>query len=319
MRILRHFEKVPDDAQGGVVVLGNFDGVHRGHQAVIGAAAEDAARLGAPLVVVTFEPHPRRFFRPDEPPFRLTPFRIKVIQLGALGVDVLLVLHFDMAMSQMSAEDFARTVLLDGLKPRQITIGYDFHFGHQRRGSPALLQRLVGVGNGCTLKVVEPVASADGEVYSSTRIREYLAGGRPGHAAALLGRPFEIEGRVLRGDRRGRTIGFPTANLDLGPYLRPAYGVYAVRAGLGDGETPEWFDGVANLGVRPTVDGSRLLLETHLFGFDRDIYGQHLRIGLIEFIRPERCFAGLEALRAQIAEDCAAARRILRTRAAGAA
>jgi riboflavin kinase/FMN adenylyltransferase len=319
MRILRHFEKVPGEAQGGVVVLGNFDGVHRGHQAVIGTAAEDAARLGAPLVVVTFEPHPRRFFRPDEPPFRLTPFRIKVIQLDALGVDVLLVLRFDLAMSQMAAEDFARTVLLDSLKPRQITIGYDFHFGHQRRGNPALLQRLVGAGGGCSVKVVEPVASADGEVYSSTRIREYLAGGRPGHAAALLGRPFEIEGRVLRGDRRGRTIGFPTANLDLGPYLRPAYGVYAVRAGLGDGEAPEWFDGVANLGVRPTVDGSRLLLETHLFGFDRDIYGQHLRIALIEFIRPERRFAGLEALRAQIAEDCAAARRILRTRAAGAA
>jgi riboflavin kinase/FMN adenylyltransferase len=319
MRILRHFETVPGDAQGGVVVLGNFDGVHRGHQAVIGAAAEDAARLGAPLVVVTFEPHPRRFFRPDEPPFRLTPFRIKVIQLDALGVDVLLVLRFDLAMSQMAAEDFARTALLDSLKPRQITIGYDFHFGHQRRGNPALLQRLVGAGGGCAVKVVEPVASADGEVYSSTRIREYLAGGRPGHAAALLGRPFEIEGRVLRGDRRGRTIGFPTANLDLGPYLRPAYGVYAVRAGLGDGEAPEWFDGVANLGVRPTVDGSRLLLETHLFGFDRDIYGQHLRIGLIEFIRAERRFAGLDALRAQIAEDCGAARRILRTRAAGAA
>jgi len=222
-------------------------------------------------------------------------------------------------MSQMAAEDFARTVLLDSLKPRQITIGYDFHFGHQRRGNPALLQRLVGAGGGCAVKVVEPVASADGEVYSSTRIREYLAGGRPGHAAALLGRPFEIEGRVLRGDRRGRTIGFPTANLDLGPYLRPAYGVYAVRAGLGDGDAPEWFDGVANLGVRPTVDGSRLLLETHLFGFDRDIYNQHLRIALIEFIRPERRFPGLEALRAQIAEDCAAARRILRTRAAGAA
>jgi riboflavin kinase/FMN adenylyltransferase len=319
MRILRHFESVPGDAQGGVVVLGNFDGVHRGHQAVIGTAAEDAARLGAPLVVVTFEPHPRRFFRPDEPPFRLTPFRIKVIQLDALGVDVLLVLRFDLAMSQMAAEDFARTVLLDSLKPRQITIGYDFHFGHQRRGNPALLQRLVGAGGGCAVKVVEPVASADGEVYSSTRIREYLAGGRPGHAAALLGRPFEIEGRVLRGDRRGRTIGFPTANLDLGPYLRPAYGVYAVRAGLGDGDAPEWFDGVANLGVRPTVDGSRLLLETHLFGFDRDIYNQHLRIALIEFIRPERRFPGLEALRAQIAEDCAAARRILRTRAAGAA
>lgn len=315
MRILRHYETVPGDARGGVVVLGNFDGVHRGHQAVIGAAAEDAARLGAPLVVVTFEPHPRRFFRPDDPPFRITPFRSKVIQLGALGVDVLLVLRFDRAMSLMPAEDFARNVLFRALAPRQITIGYDFHFGHQRRGNPAMLKALVPDPAGCTVKVVEPVATADGEVYSSTRIREHLAGGKPGHAAALLGRPFEIEGRVVSGDRRGRTIGFPTANLTLGAYLRPAYGVYAVRAGLGD----EWFDGVANLGVRPTVDGRKLLFETHLFGVDRDIYGQHLRVALIEYIRPERRFDGLDALRAQIAEDCAAARRILRTRAAGAA
>jgi riboflavin kinase / FMN adenylyltransferase len=319
MRILRHFETVPGDARGGVVVLGNFDGVHRGHQAVIGAAAEDAQRLKAPLVVVTFEPHPRRFFRPDDPPFRLTPFRSKVIQLAALGVDVLLVLTFDHAMSQMPAEDFVNDVLLGSLAPRQITIGYDFHFGHNRGGNPALLQKMLPADGSCALKVIRPVGSADGEVYSSTRIRDYLAAGKPGHAAALLGRPFEIEGRVERGDQRGRTIGFPTANLSLGEYLRPAFGVYAVRAGLGDGEVPEWFDAVANLGVRPTVDGRKLLLEIHLFGIQRDIYGQHLRVALIEFIRPERRFDGLDALRAQIGDDCAAARRILRTRAAGAA
>jgi riboflavin kinase/FMN adenylyltransferase len=318
MRVLRHFENVPGDARGGVVLLGNFDGVHRGHQAVIGAAAEEAARLGAPLVVVTFEPHPRRFFRPDDPPFLLTSFRSKVIQLAALGVDVLLVLRFDRAVSQMSAEDFANKVLIGGLAPRQITIGYDFHFGNQRRGNPAMLKQLAEPV-GIAVKVIEPVATADGEVYSSTRIREYLSGGKPGHAAALLGRPFEIEGRVERGDQRGRTIGFPTANLSLGSYLRPAYGVYAVRAGLGDGEATEWVNGVANLGVRPTVDGQKLLFEIHLFDFDRDIYGQHLRVALIEYIRPERRFAGLDALRAQIAEDAAAARRILRTRAAGAA
>jgi riboflavin kinase/FMN adenylyltransferase len=318
MRILRHFENVPDGARGGVVLLGNFDGVHRGHQAVIGAAAEEAGRLGAPLVVVTFEPHPRRFFRPDDPPFLLTSFRSKLLQLGALGVDVLLVLRFDRAMSEMTAEDFVSKVLIGGLAPRQITIGYDFHFGHQRRGNPAMLKQLAEPA-GIAVKVVEPVATADGEVYSSTRIREYLAGGKPGHAAALLGRPFEIEGRVERGDRRGRTIGFPTANLSLGSYLRPAYGVYAVRAGLEDGEATEWIDGVANLGVRPTVDGRKLLFEIHLFDFDRDIYGQHLRVALIEYIRPERRFDSLDALRAQIAEDGAAARRILRTRAAGAA
>jgi riboflavin kinase/FMN adenylyltransferase len=182
-----------------------------------------------------------------------------------------------------------------------------------------MLQEMLPRLGGCEVHVVEPVASADGEIYSSTRIRDYLATGRPGLAAALLGRPFEIEGRVQKGDQRGRTIGFPTANLTLGNYLRPAFGVYAVRAGVGDGSIPEWFDGVANLGVRPTVDGSKLLLETHLFDTDRDLYGQHLRVALIEFIRPERRFDGIDALKAQIADDGAAARRILRTRAAGAA
>ncbi|MEM9683624.1 MAG: bifunctional riboflavin kinase/FAD synthetase [Pseudomonadota bacterium] len=319
MRVLRHYDSVPDAARGGVAVLGNFDGVHRGHQAVIGGAAEDAARLDAPLVVVTFEPHPRVYFRPEDPPFRLTPFRSKAIQLAALGVDVLVVLTFDRAMAQMSAEDFVRKVLIGGLAPRQVTVGYDFHFGHQRKGDPAMMRRMMEEGGDCTVRIVEPVASADGEVYSSTKIRNYLQSGQPGQAAALLGRPFEIQGRVQPGDKRGRTIGFPTANLTLGSYIRPAHGVYAVRAGLGDGDAPEWIDGVANFGVRPTVDGKKLLLETHLFDFDRDIYGQQMRVGLIEYIRPEKRFDGLEALTAQIAEDSAAARRILRTRAAGAA
>lgn len=319
MRVLRHYDSVPDAARGGVAVLGNFDGVHRGHQAVIGDAAEAAARLGAPLVVVTFEPHPRVYFRPEDPPFRLTPFRSKAIQLAALGVDVLVVLTFNEAMAQMSAEDFVRKVLIAGLAPRQVTVGYDFHFGHRRKGTPEMMREMMERSGDCSVRIVEPVATADGEVYSSTKIRDYLQSGHPGQAAALLGRPFEIEGRVQPGDRRGRTIGFPTANVTLGDYIRPAHGVYAVRAGLGDGETPEWIDGVANFGVRPTVDGKKLLLETHLFDFDRDIYGQHMRVALIEYIRPERRFGGLEELTAQIAEDSAAARRILRTRAAGAA
>ena len=317
MQILRHYAGVPDRARGGVVLLGNFDGVHRGHQALVGGAVEDAARLNAPVVIVTFEPHPRRFFAPNDPPFRLTPFRSKAIHLAALGIDVLVVLAFDDGMAAMSAEDFVQNVLVDGLAAQQVTVGYDFRFGHRRLGDVTLLETM-GAASDYTVKVVRPVASADGEVYSSTRIREYLVGGKPGHAAALLGRPFEIEGRVEPGDRRGNTIGFPTANLTLGDYLRPARGVYAVRAGLGDGEAPEWFDGVANLGVRPTVDGETLLLETHIFDFDRVIYGQHLRIALIEYIRDERKFDGLDALKAQIGEDCAAAQRILRTRAAGA-
>jgi riboflavin kinase/FMN adenylyltransferase len=318
MRILRHFENLPEDARGGAVALGNFDGVHRGPQALIGAAADAAASLDAPLVVTTFEPHPRSFFAPHDPPFRLTPFRSKALLLQALGVDVLLVLTFDRAMTHVSAEDFVRQVLVDGLAVRQVTVGSDFRFGHRRGGDVGLLERM-GESAGFSVDLVAPVSAADGEVYSSTRVRDYLAAGKPAHAAALLGRPFEIEGRVLSGDRRGRTIGFPTANLGLDGYLLPAFGVYAVRAGIGDGDAPEWVDGVANLGCRPTVDGEQLLLEAHLFDFDREIYGEHLRIALIEYIRPERRFDGLDALKAQIGEDCVTARRILRTRAAGAA
>ncbi len=312
MRVFRKLQDIPNDCRGGVVVLGNFDGIHRGHQAVIGAAAEDARRLGAPLVVLTFEPHPRSFFAPHDPPFRLTPFRSKAFLLEALGVDALVVLTFDKAMSHLTAPDFIRQILLDGLAPCQVTVGFDFRYGHRRAGDVAMLQDA-----GISAKVVEPVGSADGETYSSTRIREHLIGGKPGHAAALLGRPFEIEGLVQPGDQRGRTIGFPTANIELGEYVRPALGVYAVRVGLGE-TAVEWFDGVANLGNRPTVDGTRLLFEVHLFDFDRDIYGQLLRAALIEFIRPEQKFDGLDALKEQIAKDCAAAERILRTRAAGA-
>jgi len=318
MRIFRHFENLPDDARGGAVALGNFDGVHRGHQALIGVAADAAQSLGGPLVVATFEPHPRSFFAPHDPPFRLTPFRSKAQLLQALGVDVLLVLTFDRTMSHVGAEDFVRTVLVKGLGARQVTVGSDFRFGHRRGGDVDLLVRM-GRESGFAVNTVAPVGAADGEIYSSTRVREYLTAGKPAHAAALLGRPFEIEGRVMLGDQRGRTIGFPTANLGLDGYLRPAFGVYAVRAGIGDGEAPEWVDGVANLGVRPTIGGDKLLLETHLFDFGRDIYGEHLRIALIEYIRAERRFDGLDALKAQIAEDCATARRILRTRAAGAA
>lgn len=318
MLVLRHFENLPDDARGGAVALGNFDGVHRGHQALIGAAATAAESVGGPLVLATFEPHPRRFFAPHDPPFRLTPFRSKAILLQALGVDVLLVLTFDRAMSHISAEDFVQRVLVDGLAARQVVVGSDFRFGHRRGGDVALLERM-GKKAGFSVTLVAPVGAADGEVYSSTRVRDFLVAGKPAHAAALLGRPFEIEGRVLHGDRRGRSIGFPTANLDLDDYLRPALGVYAVRAGIGDGDAPEWVDGVANLGRRPTVDGERLLLEVHLFDFEREIYGEHLRVALIEYIRPERRFNGLDALQAQIGEDCVTARRILRARAAGAA
>ncbi|HET7594024.1 MAG TPA: bifunctional riboflavin kinase/FAD synthetase [Stellaceae bacterium] len=310
MRIFRH-DTVAAADRGAVVAIGNFDGVHLGHQAVIGEAGRIARAGGLPHAVLTFEPHPRRVFRPDDPPFRLTPFRAKSRHIEALGVDLLFTLHFDLAFAQKSAEDFIATVLVRNLGLRHAVVGYDFVFSHQRRGTAALLEAR-GAELGFGVAVVDPIAASGGAVYSSTRIRELLAAGKPREAAALLGRFWEIEGRVERGDARGRTIGFPTANLMLDDYLRPAAGVYAIRVGMEEGGRTLWHDGVANLGQRPTFGGSDLRLEAHLFDFDSDLYGRHLRVALVEHLRPERKFPGLDALRAQITEDAVQARTLLR-------
>lgn len=312
MRLLRYPRSGPRPAAapGAVVALGNFDGVHLGHQAVLARAARIAEDRGAPLGVLTFEPHPRTLFKPDSPPFRLTPMRSKARLLDALGVDEMVVLRFDRALSEMSAERFVATVLVDGLRLSHAVVGHDFHFGHGRRGTPALLAD-AGPASGFGVTVVDPVLAPDGEVYASTRIRRFLADGAPEAASRLLGRPWEIEGRVRHGDRRGRLLGFPTANVELGEALRPRLGVYAVRAGLAGPEGWRWRDGVANIGSRPTVDGSGVRLEAHLFGFDGDLYGRTLRVALVAFLRGERRFDGLDALKAQIAEDGARARKAL--------
>jgi riboflavin kinase/FMN adenylyltransferase len=310
MHIYRHFTGLPAIARGSVVAVGNFDGIHRGHQAVIDAAREEARRLGAPLGVLTFEPHPRRVFRPDEAPFRLTPFRVKARLIEELGVELLFNIHFDLAFAAKTAGGFVREVLVDGLAARHVAVGYDFVFGHRRQGTAAFLAesgRTLGFG----VSVVAPAEGPAGEVYSSTRIREHLTRGEPVQAAALLGRAWEIDGRVEQGDRRGRTIGFPTANLSLDDYLRPAAGVYAVRAGVEHEGRTAWHDAVANLGRRPTFGGEDLRLEVHLFDFAGDLYGRHLRVAFVDYLRPERKFDGLDALKAQIAEDAARARQIL--------
>jgi len=314
MRIFRH-DTAAAAERGAVVAIGNFDGVHLGHQAVIGEAGRIARAAGVPHAVLTFEPHPRRIFRPDDPPFRLTPFRAKSRHLEALGVDLLFTLHFDAAFAAQSAEAFIDAVLVGSLGVRHAVVGYDFVFGRQRRGTPALLEAR-GAERGFGVTVVGPIAAAGGAVYSSTRIRDLLVAGDPRAAAVLLGRFWEIEGRVERGDARGRTIGFPTANLLLDDHLRPAAGVYAVRGGVEEGGSTLWYDGVANLGQRPTFGGSDLRLEAHLFGFDRDIYGRHLRVALIEHLRPERKFPGIDALKAQIAEDAARAQALLKAQPA---
>ena len=310
MRIVRHPSGIPESARGAAVTIGNFDGVHRGHQAVVGAAAAAARRLAAPLAVVTFEPHPRRFFRPDEPTFQLTPLRSKARRFEALGVDTLLVLRFDAAMARVEPDGFIDAVLARGLGARHLAIGYDFVFGRDRRGNVETLGRWAK-GAGVGFEVVEPVTGWGETVFSSTNIRACLGDGKPGAAAAQLGRCWEIEGRVREGDRRGRLLGFPTANLALADTVRPALGVYAVWAGIEEEGRTVWRPGCANLGIRPTIGGTVVGLETHIFDFEGDIYGRLLRVALVEYIRPERKFDGLPALRDQIARDSQTARELL--------
>lgn len=310
MRIFRHYAELPASVRGGVVALGNFDGVHLGHQTVIGTALAVAREKRVGCSVMSFEPHPRSVFVPSLPPFRLTPFRIKARLIEALGVDNLLMQHFDLDFAAHSAQAFIDEVLVRALGAVHLVVGYDYAFGHGREGTPALLSEVApqcGFGVTC----IGPVTAEDGVVYSSSLIREALQGGRPREAARLLGRDWEIEGRVERGDQRGRSIGFPTANIELEDYLHPAAGVYAIRAGIDKGGATEWLPGVANFGRRPTFDKSGVLLEAHLFDFGGDLYGKHLRVALVDYLRPERKFADAAQLKAQIEQDCQAARRVL--------
>ena len=310
MRLIRHYQDVPAEARRAVVALGNFDGVHLGHQQVLALAAKLAHDLRAPLAVMTFEPHPRSYFRPDQPAFRLTPFRIKMRHLQALGVDVTFNLPFDAALAAHSAEEFVREVLVDGLQVAHVVVGYDFCFGKNRGGNVETLRRF-GDELGFVVTAVGACQDASGAVYSSTLIRDQLLAGDPAAAAVALGRPWEIEGRVEHGDKRGRQLGFPTANVALHDYLEPRFGVYAVKAAVDDGAAPRWIDGVANLGRRPTVGGIRVQLEVNLFDFQGDLYGKHLRVAFLGFIRPEMKFAGLDQLKAQISADSITARQLL--------
>ena len=310
MRIFRHTTGLPDTVTGGTVTIGNFDGVHLGHQAVIGEARRIAEALDGPLAVVTFEPHPRQFFRPDERAFQLTPMRSKVRHLRATGVDTLQLLHFDEEFSKVRAEEFVHRVIIGGLAARHVVVGYDFVFGNRRKGDADLLTKMAPE-HGFGFSAVAPVKVADGPVYSSTNIRNYLANGEPLRAAELLGRCWEIEGRVQRGDQRGSQIGFPTANLSLNDYIEPTLGVYAVWAGIEERGETTWYMGCANIGQRPTFDGTDVVVEVYLFDFADDIYDRLLRVALVDFIRPEMKFDGVTQLREQIARDCSAARLLL--------
>jgi len=305
--IIRGPRDLPAGLKGAAVAVGAFDGVHRGHQAVIADAARAARALNAPLGVVSFDPHPRRFFQPDAAPFGLmTPDQIAQA-LGEQGVERLYLLAFDAEMAGMSDRDFAERVLAQGLGVRHAAVGFDFTFGKGRTGSPEAL-RAYGAELGFTVSVTDRIDDPDGLKLSSSAVREALKAGDMARAAAILGRPFAIAGEVVHGDKRGRTIGVPTANVPLGGYMRPAFGVYATRTRLADGRV---FDGVANLGVRPMWRTPEPMLEVWLFGFDGDLYGQVVETQLIAWLRPEMTFDGLEALKVQIDADAQAARTAL--------
>lgn len=307
MEIYSKISDLPIGARGAVVAIGNFDGVHRGHQAVIAQARARADAIGAPLAVMTFEPHPRAFFAPDLLPFRLTPLAAKARALAALGVEHLYVIAFDRTFAQRSAHDFIAEILGTDLGAVCIVVGDDFKFGRGRQGDIAFLER-EAPAFGIDVSRVVPV-SVEGRQIASRRIREHLAAGEFDAAAALLGRPWEMEGIVVHGDKLGRTIGYPTANIDLGDMLRPRVGIYAVEASFDDGAT--WRGGVASLGYRPTVGGRDLRFEVFLFDFDGDLYGRTLRVRPVKYLRDEIALDSLDALKRKIREDEGEARAVL--------
>jgi riboflavin kinase/FMN adenylyltransferase len=312
MDIHHRLDTLPPSARGAVVAIGNFDGVHRGHQAVIAQARAQADALKVPLAVMTFEPHPRAFFSPGAPPFRLTPAAAKARALAALGVDHLYVVAFDRAFAAISAHDFVAQVLAENLGAVCVVVGGDFHFGRGREGDIVFLER-EAPALGMRVSRVVPVMTESGPI-ASRRIREHLVAGELDAAAALLGRPWEMEGAVVHGDKLGRTIGYPTANIDLGDMQRPKIGIYAVEVCLGDSEA--WRGGVASLGYRPTVDGRDLRFEVYVFDFDGDLYGRTVRVRPIKYLRDEIALDGLDALKRKIKEDETEARAILKARAA---
>jgi riboflavin kinase / FMN adenylyltransferase len=308
VRVIRGWKALREPDRGASLAMGNFDGVHLGHQKVIALAAKAAAELGAPLGVITFDPHPRVYFRPDEPAFRLMRPDQQARALEALGVSALYVLPLDAEMANMSDREFAARVLAEGLGARHVAVGFDNSFGKGRTGTPqtmAAYGRELGFG----VSIAEAVADDGGEKVSSSAIRDALREGRPEVAAAILGRPFAIEGIVERGRQLGRKLGYPTANVALADYVVPRFGVYATVTRLPDGRK---LPGVANIGVNPTVDGATApRLEVWLFDFDEDIYDQVIETELVAFLRPEEKFPSLDAMTTQVLADAQQARRLL--------
>lgn len=314
MHIHRDLAEVPHAAKGCVVALGNFDGLHRGHQRILARTRELARKDGACFGVVTFSPHPRRFFKSDAPPFLLLPFHHKARLLRHYGVEHLFVLRFNEAFSRWPAERFVEEALVQRLGVSQVVIGEDFVFGHRRGGNAALLERYAAQG-AFAISRIAPVGQGE-QLYSSSLARSYVQHGHMEAASGVLGQHYTVLGRVIHGEKKGRELGYPTANLRLPSHiLTPPYGVYAARLRSepdGQSDINEWMDGVASFGVRPTVAEKGLpLLEVHLFDRDIDLYGARVAVELVKFLRPERKFDSLPAMVAQMDDDGAAAKRVL--------
>lgn len=311
MRLIRGLHNLRHADRGCVATIGNFDGVHLGHRAVFQRLLAHGRDLGLPATVITFEPQPMELFAPDAAPARLTRLREKLRAIGVCGIERVMLLEFGPKLATMEARTFVQRLLIEGLGVRFLLVGDDFRFGRARSGDFALLRSMgresAWSGAGFEVEDLHTITHGE-ERISSTRIREALARGDLEQAQHLLGRPYSMEGRVVHGDKRGRTIGFPTANINLHRRVSPVRGVYAVRV---HGLESEGWPGVANIGTRPTVDGLSARLEVHLFGFDRKIYGRHLEVELALKLRDEKKFDSFEALKAQIQRDAAAARQYL--------
>ncbi|HWF00891.1 MAG TPA: bifunctional riboflavin kinase/FAD synthetase [Caulobacteraceae bacterium] len=306
MKVLHGWKHLPPADRGAAVALGNFDGVHLGHQVVIGQAAEAARALDAPLGVISFEPHARMHFEPDAPPFRLMNPNQLARTAAGLGADILYLLPFGAEMANFSDREFAHEVLAQSLGVRHVAIGFDITFGKGRTGDPQTME-LYGEEFGFSVSVAQAV-SGDGGKISSTAIREALREGRPDVAAGLLGRPFAIEGVVQKGRQLGRKLGFPTANVPLNDYVAPRFGVYATRTRLHDGRE---LGGVANIGINPTTGEVAPRLEVWLFDFDEDIYGETIETDLVSFLRPEEKFASIDIMVEQVHRDARDAKALL--------
>jgi riboflavin kinase/FMN adenylyltransferase len=299
------YRRVPAGLTGGAVAIGNFDGVHRGHQALLLETQRQALQAHGPAGAMVFEPHPRAFFRPEEPLFTLTPLPEKLRLLRGLKLDFVTVLAFDAAMARLTPEEFAREVLVDGFRVRHVVIGYDFYFGRNRAGTPDTM-RTLGERLGFGVTVIAPVAEA-GEVFSSSQVRAHLSTGDVRGAAMELGHWWRVRGVVTGGAKRGTGMGFPTANITLTPGTTLGHGIFAVRVGI-DGERHQ---GAAYFGQRPTFDNGAPVLEVFLFDFDDNLYGREIDVEFIGFVRPDQRFADMEALKVQMDKDCARSREIL--------